>query len=66
LASHIIPIPLIRGRGNSNSRKRIKIIIRIYSLRVYILLAFKAPLLGSIDLSIKIELFWNIEAVEPL
>jgi hypothetical protein len=50
-------IPLIRGRGGSNSR-RTNIIIRIYPLRVNILLASKAPLLGSIDLSIKIVLSW--------
>jgi hypothetical protein len=57
LALYIILIPLMRERGSSNSR-RIKIIIRIYPLRVNILPASKVPLLGSADLSIKIVLSW--------
>jgi hypothetical protein len=45
----------MRERGGSKSR-RIKTIIRIYPLKVNILPASKAPLSGSVDLSIKIVL----------
>jgi hypothetical protein len=48
----------MRGRGGSSSSRRIIIIMRIYSLRVNILLASKAPLSGSVDLSVKTVLSW--------